>query len=133
ERRVANVVCQTGGLNDIAQICRVDMGWQQALLRQSLTNLNAQRATDAGHLQRMGQAIVHVVVGGQRMYLSLSRQSPERAGKNNLVVVTQKGSAAGLVLGATLTESTFIQQCCPIHFFSAFRTLSDVFRKHSQA
>ena len=121
KRRVADIVGKAGGLHNIAKVSGVNLGRQQALLRQPLSHLNAECATNAGYFQRMGQAVMHMIIGGQRVYLSFPGQTPEGSGKNNLVMVAQKSSAPGFILGATLTQPTFVEKCCPVHLFSVFR------------
>ena len=57
----------------------------------------------------MGQAIVHVVIGGQWVDLGLAGQPPEGAGKNDLVVVAQKRGTATFILGAASAQAGLVQ------------------------
>lgn len=113
ERRVANVVCQAGDLDDRADIKRGAATGQTAMCHQPGTNLVAKTAPDRCHLDAVGQAIVGVVVLGQRVNLGLASQSPECTGKNHAVMVDVEFAAQGIVrcqLGtAGITDHSVIQ------------------------
>ena len=63
ERRVADIVGQTGGLNDVAKVGGADRIRQQLALLQPFAHANTQGASHAGHFQGMGQAVMNMVVG----------------------------------------------------------------------
>ena len=107
--RVADVVGQAGGLNNIAEIGGADGVGEQLALLQAFSHANTESAPHAGNFQRVGKAIVHVVIGGQRMDLGLASQPPEGAGKNDLVVVAQKGGTTTFILGAASAQAGLVQ------------------------
>ncbi len=57
----------------------------------------------------MGQPVVDMIIGGQRVYLGLARQPSEGAGEDNLVMIAQKGGAAAFILGAASAQSGLVE------------------------
>ena len=85
---------------------------------QALAGANPQGAAHAGHFQGVGEPVVHMVVGGQRVHLGFARQAPEGAGEDDLVMVAQEGGAAGFVLGVAVSQAALVEQLFPVHGLS---------------
>ncbi len=115
ERRVADVVGQAGRLHDIAQVGGAGPFRQVTEGLQALAGADAQGAAHAGHLQGVGEPVVHMVVGGQWVHLGFARQAPEGAGEDDLVMVAQKGGAAGFILGVAVSQAALVEQLFPVH------------------
>ena len=75
--RIAYVVRQAGGLNDLAQMVRRAAHGQVAALPQGITHAKAKGSPHAAHLKRMGKAVVDMVVAHQRVHLGFSCQPAE--------------------------------------------------------
>src|SRR5699024_12468636 len=70
ERWITDIVTETGGLYDHAQISRRDPVWQP--LAQEFTDKHAQAASHAAHLQGVGETGVDMIVISQRVHLGLA-------------------------------------------------------------
>src|SRR5690554_3153807 len=95
ERWITDIVTETGGLHDHAQISRRDPVRQP--FTQQLADDHAQAAPHAAHFQGVRQTGVDMIVIGQWMYLGLAPQSTKRAGKDDSVVILVKWAAADLI------------------------------------
>ena len=92
ERRIADVVGQAGGFQDLAGEFR------RGVVRQKIARHGAQRTPHAADFQRVAEARVDVVVTHQRMHLRLAGQTPERTGIDDAVPVLQKRAAGRVQL-----------------------------------
>src|SRR5690625_5320352 len=90
ERRVANIVRQTAGLNNIADVRWFQPGGQIAGGLQRITHTHSQGTPYAGDFQAVSEAVVHMIVGGQRVNLCLASQATKRARENDFVVIRIK-------------------------------------------
>jgi len=111
ERRIANVVRETGHLHDGTDVGRRAARRQQAVLVQHQADAVAKAAADTGHFQRVRQAVVDVVVDRERMHLRLARQPAEGGGEHKAVVVDVESlrRPVSMSLLATATPGTI----CP--------------------
>ena len=50
-----------------------------------------------------------MVIGGQRVNLGLAGQTAKGTGKDNLVVIAQKGGASAFILGAATAQPGLAQ------------------------
>ena len=98
ERRIADIVGQAGGLQDLAGEFRRGVVRQLAPAAQEIARHGAQRAAHAADFQRVAEARVDVVVTHQRMHLRLAGQTPERTGIDDAVPVLQKRAAGRVQL-----------------------------------
>ncbi|CEG52415.1 hypothetical protein PXNS11_250028 [Stutzerimonas xanthomarina] len=85
KRRIANVMGEAGRLDDHPEVGRAAPFGQ--VLAQHFPYAHAQGTADAADLKRVGQAGVDMVIAGNRMHLGLASEPPERAGKDDPVVV----------------------------------------------
>lgn len=98
ERRIADVVGQAGGFEDLAGKLRRGILRQLVPAAQKITRHGAQRTPHAADLQRMAEARMDVVVTHQRMHLRLAGQTPERTGIDDTVPILQKRAAGRVQL-----------------------------------
>lgn len=90
EWRVAHVVCQACRADDgsyLFERCSAQFGMLLAQLRRHVI---AQRHAYRGHLQRVGEAVVHEDGTGKGKHLRLVLHASERCGENKAVVVAFK-------------------------------------------
>ena len=92
ERRVAQVVRQTGGSDDI-----LDVGLMLFQLRVFLGKFFHRAASDgashAGHFEAVRQAVVHHLCARKRKHLCLVLQPAKGAAEEDAVVVALKAAA----------------------------------------
>ena len=98
ERRIADVVGQAGGFEDLAGKFRRGILRQLVPAAQKIARHGAQRTPHAADLQRMAEARMDVVVTHQRMHLRLAGQTPERTGIDDTVPILQKRAAGRVQL-----------------------------------
>lgn len=98
ERRIADIVGQAGGLQDLAGEFRRGIIRQLAPAAQKIACHGAQRTPHAADFQRMAETRVDMVVTHQRMHLRLPGQTPERTGIDDAVPVLQKRAAGRVQL-----------------------------------
>ena len=121
ERRVANVMRQASRLDHHAQVTGIAPVGQGGT--QGLADSHAQRAADAAHFQRVGQAGVDVVVAGNRVDLGLAPQAAKGSGKDDPVVILVKRAAAEF-FGAvkSLAQALAVEQGLPIQGVHSIRS-----------
>ena len=98
ERRIADVVGQAGGFEDLAGKLRRGILRQLVPAAQKIARHGAQRTPHAADLQRMAEARMDVVVTHQRMHLCFAGQTPERTGIDDAVPILQKRAAGRVQL-----------------------------------
>lgn len=116
ERRIAEIVRERGRRDDRPEIGRHDL--RQPVARDhDLADPVAERARDAGHLQRMRQARAHVIVRRQRKDLRLVLHAPERRGKHDAVeVALEVGALRVLGRGSVAdAEAATTEELVPVH------------------
>ena len=87
ERRIAQIVRQTSRLHDGGDVVRGDVRWDMLLPLQQNARLVAQTAPHAGHFDTVGQAVVRVVVLGERVHLGFPPQTAEGGRKHHAVII----------------------------------------------
>src|SRR5690625_740594 len=115
ERRVANIVRQTAGLNNIAYVRWFQPGGQIAGGLQRITHTHSQGTPYAGDFQAVSEAVVHMIVGGQRVNLCLASQATKRARENDFVVIRIKRRSALFTFGGPIAQTLGAQKLFPIH------------------
>src|SRR5690625_3120228 len=115
ERRVANIVRQTAGLNNIADVRWFQPGGQIAGGLQRITHTHSQGTPYAGDFQAVSEAVVHMIVGGQRVNLCLASQATKRARENDVVVIRIKRRSALFTFGGPTAQTLGAQKLFPIH------------------
>ena len=117
ERRIADVVGQTGGGDDGAEIARFDIA--QAMPGDDLAaDDSTQRAADATGLQAVRQAGADVIALGKRENLRLVLQPAKSRGEDNAVIVLLKSRALGGTRCLAGTETFTRQQFFPDFSFA---------------
>ncbi len=72
-------------------------------------DLPGNRATHTGHFHTVGEPVVHKYAAGQRKYLSLVLQPPERRRKHQTVIVSQEiASGLGAPVMVVLQPETLV-------------------------
>ena len=94
---VADVVSKAGGLHGSGKVVGREMGGQLLLGAQLFAHKVAQAAPHAGDFNAVGEAVVSVVIFGERVHLGFAPQSAKGVGKDHAVVVGVKGRAVGRV------------------------------------
>lgn len=97
EGRVADVVGKAGGLHGSGEVVGRKIGRQLVFGAQQFTHQIAQAAPHAGDFNAVGEAVVGVVVFGERVHLGFAPQSAKGVGKDHAVVVGVKRGAVGRV------------------------------------
>ena len=87
ERRVAQIVRQTGHLNDCTDVARRIAFRQEAAHLHHHADTVADAAADTGHFDTVRQTVVRQIMLGQRMHLRFPSQTAECAGKHHTVVI----------------------------------------------
>ena len=77
ERRVPQVMSQTGRTDNASHLSQVGIGQMGMLLQQYSAGVVAQTASHAAYFQRVGQPVVYEYASGQREYLRLVLQAAE--------------------------------------------------------
>ena len=110
ERRIAKVMSQTSGGNDLPD--SVDLarpGLRAMTLAEHDGGLGGERAAHTGHFHTVGEPVVHKYATGQRKYLSLVLQPPERRRKHQTVIVSQEiASGLGAPVMVVLQPETLV-------------------------
>ena len=115
--RVADIVGKAGGLYDLPKVVGRIVCRQIAALAQGSAHTKTQRPPNAAYLQRMGKAVVDMIVAHQRVHLRFSCQPAKRAGKYDAVVIRQKRIAPfyqRIKLYARTGFAVGGQQQCPL-------------------
>ena len=94
---VADVVGKAGGLHGGGEVVGRKMRGQLLLGAQLFAYKVAQAAPHAGDFNAVGEAVVGVVVFGERVHLGFAPQSAKGVGKDHAVVVGVKRGAVGRV------------------------------------
>ena len=97
EGRVADVVGKAGGLHGGGKVVGRKIGRQLLFGAQQFAHQIAQTAPHAGDFYAVGEAVVSVVVFGERMHLGFAPQPAKGVGKDHAVVVGVKGGTVGRV------------------------------------
>ena len=117
EGRVAQVVGQTGCRNNLPDLREQRALQLGVLLHQQAGYVAAQRHADAGHLQRVGQTVVHKDTARQGEHLCLVLQAAEGRRENQPVVVALELRAVVVPLQVPLLLSQPLvrYQLLPVH------------------
>ena len=94
---IADVVGKAGGLHGSGEVVGRKIGRQLVFGAQQFTHQIAQAAPHAGNFNAVGEAVVSVVIFGERVHLGFAPQSAKGVGKDHAVVVGVKGRAVGRV------------------------------------
>ena len=114
ERRIAQIVRQTGCLHDGGDIVRGDVRRNMLLLLQQNARLVAQTAPHAGHFDTVGQAVVRVVVLGERVHLGFPPQAAEGGRKYHAVVIH-------LIRAAVWVDAAFVRHDAAVFVYGKAR------------
>lgn len=87
ERRIAQVVCQTGRRYDGPRFGQMTVGQFGMFLYQGARHVVAERTSHAGNFQAVGQSVVYEYAAGERKHLCFVLQPPERCGEDKAVVI----------------------------------------------
>lgn len=87
ERWVAHVVCQTGGRDNGTYLGEEGAVQFGMLLSELVCHIIAQTAADAGHFERVGEAVMYENAAWQRENLRLVLHTAERSREDETVVV----------------------------------------------
>ena len=120
ERRIADVVRQTGRLHD-ARYAVARRRVHLARVHQPLPDQHAERAPDIGHFDGMDQPVMHMVVVVERMHLRLVGQPPERRREGDAVDIDHMGGPPRLLLIVRRRQPRRLQQLAPVHIALPYR------------
>ena len=117
ERRIAQVVSQTGRRNNTAERLEHPFGHLGMKFAKLTRRIIAQRAPHAGNLQTVRQPVVHENTSGQREYLRLVLKATKRGREDKPIVIALELRAQfGMSLVAVLLTQTFVgDKLFPIH------------------
>ena len=119
ERRIAKVMSQTSGGNDLPD--SVDLprpGLRAMTLAEHDGGLGGERAAHTGHFDRMRQSVVHEDAARKRKHLRLVLQTPEWRRKHQPVIVALEVAAhsAARIVIVFKPEALVAYQAVPVHF-----------------
>ena len=97
ERRVADIVGETGRLHDGAELVLVNVLGQ--IFLDKVENRNGKAAAHARNLDAVREAAMHMVVHRERMHLRLAPKTTERRRENDAVVVAVVIGPVGVEIG----------------------------------
>ena len=117
EGRIAQVVSQTSSRHDGAYQREQRVAQLRMPAHELVGHIIAQRAPNTGHLERMGEAVVHKDAARQGEHLCLVLQTAEGSREDEPVVVAFEFATVVVSLGMAflLSEPLIGNQLLPLH------------------
>ena len=123
EGRVAQIVCQTGCRNDGSNLSEQGVGEFGVASDELVRHVVAQGTAYAGHLERVGEAVVHEDTSRKWEHLRLVLQPAEGSREDEPVVIALEFASVVVTLGVSflLSEPFVGYQLLPVH---KYKTMS---------